>query len=381
MAFISYSQNFEDVLLHRAFGNVEAGTYIDVGAGDPVIDSVTKAFYDTGWSGINIEPLPRFFERLVAQRERDANLAVVLSDHEGMNTFFAVEGYEELSTTVPEIAAGYVDSGRAIVEFTVPSRTLASVCEELAPETIHFLKVDVEGAELSVLLGADFRRFRPKIVIVEVVSFGNTSSEEPEWNALLVNADYSSVYFDGLNRFYVADEHLEELAPCFEVPVNVRDDFTRPFRLRGQLALKRIAEVLGLAEYSDEHEVLERVEGLRADRIAFEKRADVTLAELATTRGQLSAAQATVEGQAGEMRRLRIEVEAFQQQQFERERYVAWQSTEIQRAHERAAASEAAAAHAAEQVADVFRSRSWRISLPLRVLRRPAPYLRKLAGR
>ena len=57
MSFISYAQNFEDVMLRRVFAELDTGFYIDVGANDPSADSVTKAFYDAGWHGINIEPL------------------------------------------------------------------------------------------------------------------------------------------------------------------------------------------------------------------------------------------------------------------------------------------------------------------------------------
>jgi hypothetical protein len=62
MRFISYAQNNEDVLLWRALGHVQDGFYIDVGASDPVEHSVTRAFYDAGWRGINIEPLPAHIE-------------------------------------------------------------------------------------------------------------------------------------------------------------------------------------------------------------------------------------------------------------------------------------------------------------------------------
>jgi hypothetical protein len=53
---ISYAHNFEDVLLDRCFRNVSNGFYIDVGAWDPVVDSVTHHFYEKGWHGINGEP-------------------------------------------------------------------------------------------------------------------------------------------------------------------------------------------------------------------------------------------------------------------------------------------------------------------------------------
>jgi hypothetical protein len=41
----SYAQNFEDVMLWRALGHVAQGFYIDLGAHDPVIDSVSHALY------------------------------------------------------------------------------------------------------------------------------------------------------------------------------------------------------------------------------------------------------------------------------------------------------------------------------------------------
>src|SRR5262245_21135095 len=85
---ISYAQNGEDVLLERLFRDVPVGTYIDVGANDPVDFSVTKHFYDRGWRGINIEPGPQAFARLCAQRPRDLNLNLGLAEVEGAACFY-----------------------------------------------------------------------------------------------------------------------------------------------------------------------------------------------------------------------------------------------------------------------------------------------------
>ena len=84
---------------------------------------------------------------------------------------------------------------------------------------------------------------------------------------------------------------------------------------------------------------------------------------------------------SGELDRLRIELEAFAQRQFERERYIAWQAGEVERANRRAAEAERAAAASAAQLSQVLRSTSWRIALPFRVLRRPGLYARRLAGK
>ena len=89
MSFISYAQNYEDVMLWRALGYVGQGFYIDVGANDPEGDSVTRAFYDRGWNGINIEPMAEHFAQLKAGRPRDINLQAAVGDTQGEITLYA----------------------------------------------------------------------------------------------------------------------------------------------------------------------------------------------------------------------------------------------------------------------------------------------------
>jgi hypothetical protein len=69
--FVSYAQNGEDVVLRRALANVEVGRYIDVGANDATVESVSKAFYDAGWSGITVEPVRKYAAKHRSERPRD----------------------------------------------------------------------------------------------------------------------------------------------------------------------------------------------------------------------------------------------------------------------------------------------------------------------
>jgi FkbM family methyltransferase len=104
MTFISYAQNFEDVMLMRALKGVKRGCYIDVGACAPDADSVTRLFYEQGWRGINVEPNPHYLSLLSEQRAGDKNLGIALSDAEGMQTFHVI-GDTGLSSLSAEIAA------------------------------------------------------------------------------------------------------------------------------------------------------------------------------------------------------------------------------------------------------------------------------------
>ena len=78
--FVSFAQNGEDVVLWRALGGIENGRYVDVGANDPSLLSVTRAFYDRGWSGLCVEPDPVLAPIFQAERPRDQVLTAVISD-------------------------------------------------------------------------------------------------------------------------------------------------------------------------------------------------------------------------------------------------------------------------------------------------------------
>jgi FkbM family methyltransferase len=224
VAKCSYAQNCEDVLLARIFPE-SSGFYIDIGAADPVELSVTKYFYDLGWSGLNVEPLDGYFDKLVAQRSRDQNLRAAISDRPGTLTLYVAPTHPGWSTTDVTVAQNMRTQGIAVHPTEVPAVTLAEVCERYVQREITFLKIDVEGAEKSVLASGDFRRWRPRVVLLEATEQGKTTPNHQSWEHYLLDADYSFATFDGLNRYYVRQEDAEELIPPLQVPVNVFDDW------------------------------------------------------------------------------------------------------------------------------------------------------------
>jgi FkbM family methyltransferase len=223
-SIVSYAQTHEDVLLWRALHRIQRGFYIDVGAHDPVALSVTKAFYDRGWSGINVEPISRYAENFRKERPRDRTFRVALGQTAGITTIYDF-GDTGLSTVVRKIADGHATAGiKATIEHRVPVTTLAALVDGLGDREVHFLKIDVEGYEQQVLAGANFQKVRPWIVLVEAVEPRSPIPTHGVWEPLLLEAGYVFAYFDGLNRFYVAREHLD-LKRYFSVPVNIFDPF------------------------------------------------------------------------------------------------------------------------------------------------------------
>ncbi len=226
MTFIAYAQNLEDVMLSRVFKEVEKGFYIDVGAQDPIIESVTKTFYDRGWRGINIEPVYQFYQRLRADRPEDINLPIAAGAETGAVPYYEIAG-TGLSTLDKEIAAQHAQAGWTVIPRTVSMLPLAAICAQYVTGTIHFLKVDVEGAEQQVLFGMDFQQYRPWVVVVEATLPLSQAENYTQWEDILRHGGYHYVYFDGLSRFYVAREKLAEFKDAFAAPPNCFDEYQR----------------------------------------------------------------------------------------------------------------------------------------------------------
>lgn len=239
MRMISYAQNGEDVLLDRAFPRGVPGTYIDVGAFDPVVNSVTKHFYDLGWRGINLEPASGPFQRLQAGRDRDINLNVGLSNAPGTLTLYESAPEAGWSTFDPAQAEWHRAEGLELLERAVPVRTLRDVCEEFVDGTIDFISIDVEGHEAEVLEGGDWDQWRPRVVVVEATKPGTSIPSYEAWEPIILKAHYVFATFDGLNRYYVRSEDAD-LASAFDAPANVLDDYL-PYAHHKQIEDLRMA--------------------------------------------------------------------------------------------------------------------------------------------
>jgi FkbM family methyltransferase len=214
---LSYAQNFEDARLARVFPGNE-GFYVDIGAFEPVYQSVTKWFYERGWRGVNVEPQPEIFERLAADRPRDVNLNAGVARSAGVLTFYQDPRSPGLSTFREDVAAQTRAEGGVILERTVPVVTLAEICEQHvgAAGTFEFLKIDAEGLERAILEGGDWERWRPRVVLYE--------NFPPDDAADFLEANgYTFAVFDGINKFYVRDED-RALIPALAAPFSALDE-------------------------------------------------------------------------------------------------------------------------------------------------------------
>lgn len=244
--FTSYSANFEDVILHRIFGGRASGTYLDVGASDPVRGNDTKALYDQGWSGVNLVD-PALVDQFQRARPRDRTLAV---------------------SAAPD---------------PVPDGGAADL-------------VRLGNGGRDVLSDEDWDRLLPNVVVA-VAADRRTGQRSEGLGSALEHRGYAPAYFDGLNVFHVKHS-FQGADGAFNLPPNLFDRFV-PHRSEGA-AVERLT--LDNADLRHEAERLRAsVAALTADMLALNQDLETGLAE----RAELHALRPV----AAECVRLRLRVE------------------------------------------------------------------------
>jgi FkbM family methyltransferase len=238
----SYTGNLEDVLLRRCFEGVTDGFYVDIGAHHPTNASVTRWFYEQGWSGINIEPGDGIVH-LRADRTRDINLELAVSDLEGETTFWVHSGNTGTSSLLDAVPDLVAERAGEIKPLLVRLSTLPAILDEHAPgRHIQFLKIDAEGAEDAIISAADWLRHRPEVLVVESSEPYTNIRMKTQWQDVLQQNRFLFAYFDGINDFWVREESAH-LCAVFQVPVNVLDAYQihdpELESLRGELAALR----------------------------------------------------------------------------------------------------------------------------------------------
>lgn len=224
MGITSYAQNFEDVILWRVLGQVEGGTYVDVGAHHPDIHSVSRAFYERGWRGVHVEPGPAVAQLLREKRLGEIVVEAMVSEERGARRFYETPG-GGLSTADEAIAQFHLENGNVPITETVALSITLDDVFALTPEgEIHWLKIDVEGFESQVLLSWATSVRRPWVVVVEATYPKTRIPTYEQWEEFLLRKGYEFVYDDGLNRYYLSNNH-QDLRDNFSYPPNVFDDF------------------------------------------------------------------------------------------------------------------------------------------------------------
>lgn len=222
-----YSQFGEDFLLWEFFDHKSNGFYVDVGAFDGVHLSNTYSFELQGWRGICVEPHPRYYEFCQQSRPNAicVQAATVGSDAQELVEFFTEEmgllsgiepGREE------DVGNRYLARGlefRGFSRVNVRAITLNRLLNEYLPANneIDFLSIDVEGTEVDTLMGLNFERYRPRVIVVET---NTVAAKQNITRYLHKNCGYHYARNLAVNAIYSRD--ASDVARINRIPINCR---------------------------------------------------------------------------------------------------------------------------------------------------------------
>lgn len=207
-ARLSYSQEGEDLLLDRLFGAQSAGFFVDVGAHHPTRFSNTYLLYRRGWRGLNIDPTPGSMEEFERVRPRDINLEVAVSSVEGERSFHlfdepALNSLDEGLSRERARSSNY-SLRKTITVAAIPLRQILETHLPHSVDGIDLMSIDVEGHDMDVLRSNDWERFRPRILLIEMLDSSLDDIDQREEVVFLRGCGYR-IYAKLVNTVVLRD--------------------------------------------------------------------------------------------------------------------------------------------------------------------------------
>ena len=180
-------------VLEKVFPGVTDGYFVDVGSGHGTIGSNSLGLELRGWKGICIDPFPIYMEGRTCQVFKE----VVFSEAGKEMTFRAAKGLAGLEDTL----GSWNTKAKAAPAVQFTTTTLESILMRGgAPSFIHFISLDIEGAEFEALKAFPFDRVR---VGAWVIEHNNEEPKRSNIKKLLESRGYVHSHTFKQDDFYI----------------------------------------------------------------------------------------------------------------------------------------------------------------------------------
>ena len=149
----------EDIFIDRIFKNIKKGVYVDVGCYHPFKGSLTFRLFKRNWSGVNIDISKTSIDLFKISRNKDINLNIAVTDYDGEAIYFENSPINQQNSLIQ------LNENQSKIK--IKCSTLNTILEENRIENFDYLNVDVEGSELNVIKGLNFKKYSPKLISIE----------------------------------------------------------------------------------------------------------------------------------------------------------------------------------------------------------------------
>jgi len=178
-----YSQFKQDKILEEnIFKGYKNGVFVDVGAHDGVSINNTLYFEENNnWTGINIEPIKKVYDKLITNRPKSININCAVCNNDGETEFVCNTGYTEMisgikNTFDPRHQIRLIRENTRYGGMTeiikVETQRLETIFDKHNISHINYLSIDVEGGEFEVIKSINFDK-----VFIDVIGFENNYND------------------------------------------------------------------------------------------------------------------------------------------------------------------------------------------------------------
>lgn len=204
----SFSQMGEDRILAALFSNKKTGFYVDVGAHHPKIYSNTYLFYLQGWRGINIDAMPGSMELFNTIRPRDINVEIPVANKKKVLTYYlfsnsAVNSFSKKYA----LQTAKTTEHKMIGTRKLTATPLSDILDKYLSENqkIDFISIDVEGLDYEVLQSNNWKKYGPRVVVVEDLLFSFASPNSSKIYKFLHNLHYDLLAKTNTSLIFVGE--------------------------------------------------------------------------------------------------------------------------------------------------------------------------------
>jgi FkbM family methyltransferase len=184
-------------VLYSVHPGVEDGYFVDLGSADGVEISNTWLLERKGWSGICIDPFPRNME------SRSCRVFEEAVDSEGGRTV-KFQNPGSYSGGILDYSGWWVSQSDKQSAVDVNTATLADILRRArAPKYIHYMNVDIEGAEYEALRSFPFDEY---VIGAMTIEHNDIDERRNKIRALLEEKGYRLKWSIRDQDWYVPDE-------------------------------------------------------------------------------------------------------------------------------------------------------------------------------
>lgn len=209
---MTFSQSGEDSIINYIFNtlNRKIKNYLDLGANHAFHLSNTYNFYVKGARGVLLEANPELAMELVEKRPEDIVINKCLAEKSGETLDFYILNGDGLSTCDFNAVQNFIKENPALEvtrKITIDSITINEIIDRYFPENApDIMNIDIEGMELAILKMTDFEKFRPLVIICEMIEYKNGLTIGEKNNEILEfmkKNDYVEFAFTGINSIFI----------------------------------------------------------------------------------------------------------------------------------------------------------------------------------